>query len=434
MKDYVAVWVMVLLISGQGFRYLLGLPVYAAVVIATIVAVGVAYRPSSRTLVPPLLIGTFAGIAILTIAWSATRMVTLLAVAVLLALTFMALTIVRETTVATFMGQLYRGFQISLFLGIAFEMVVAFVIRRPVEPLSNDLLSLAGENYQGSTVWSENNLLQGGYLQGFVGNRNPFGTIALMALICAAILYLDRRIGLIDTAMTGVAGIAVLYLTQSATVAVALIYTLGLGAAGLIIRRTSRGWKRPLSFVVLGFTAAAGILTLKYHRVIFALFDRSADATNRGDIWSAMLPFALQRPEGWGYVAFWPVSQEPYVTIVENSGGFWAAHGHNAYLDAWLQVGILGAVVLVTIVVLTYLDAWRLVERGHRGESFIPLGWALLTAVLALQGLTESRMLSEWGWFLLVALYCSAPGALTLTLISEETVRTGDRTPSGDRA
>ena len=72
-------------------------------------------------------------------------------------------------------------------------------------------------------------------------------------------------------------------------------------------------------------------------------------------------------------------------------------------------------------------------RRVASHDSFIPLGWALMTAVLALQGLTESRLLSEWGWFLLVALYCSAPGAFTLTVISEDMVRTGDRTPWGER-
>lgn len=286
----------VLLASGQGFRNLLGIPAYSAVVVATVVIVAIAYRPTWKGLIPPLLIGSFLGLAALSILWSATRAISLLGVLTLVVTSFMALAIVRVTTVGRFMGMLYRGFQISLFLGVAFEAVVAFIIRHPIEPLSGDLLELSGEHYQGPHLWSENNLLGDGYLQGFVGNRNPFGAIALVALIGVVILFLDGRIGRIDALFTFTIGVAVLSRTQSATVAVGLIYVLGLFIAGLIIRAAPRRWKRTLSFSVLGLTAAGAILTLKFHGLIFELFDRSPDATNRADIWGAMFDFAIQRP------------------------------------------------------------------------------------------------------------------------------------------
>ena len=432
-RDHLAIWVIVLLVSGQGFRYLLGLPLYAVVVVVTVALVCVAFRPTWGTLVPPLLIGTFVGLATLSVLWSATRAATALASLVLIVTTLLALMIVRATTIGRFTGMIYRGFQISLFMGIVFEMIVAFIIRRPIEPLSSDLHSLAGEHFAGSTLWSENNLLEGGYIEGFVGNRNPFGAIALFTFIGVIILFLDGRIGRVDAFGTGIASAAVLYLTQSATVTVATVYVMGLLLAGLVIRASPVRMKRALSFLVMGMTATAAVLTLKFHSLLFEILDRSPDATNRVDIWRAMFGYAAQRPEGWGFVSFWPVSQEPYASIVRSSGGFWAAHGHNAYFDAWLQLGIAGVALLVTIVVLTFLGAWRLVERASASDSFIPLGWALMSAVLALQGLTESRLLSEWGWFLLVSLFCSAPGAFTLTVISEDMVRTGDRTPWGER-
>ena len=74
-----------------------------------------------------------------------------------------------------------------------------------------------------------------------------------------------------------------------------------------------------------------------------------------------------------------------------------------------MQVGIVGALLLVTMVGVTFGSAWRLVERISKSGSYLPLGWALLTVTLALQGMTESRLLSEGSWFLLVALACSVP-------------------------
>ncbi|MDN5558443.1 MAG: O-antigen ligase family protein [Ruaniaceae bacterium] len=432
-RDHLAIWAIVLLISGQGIRYLVSIPIFVGIAVATLVAVFLAYRPTWRQLTPQVLLGSFVGLAAASVLWSATRTVTLIASVTLIATTALALTIVRSTTIGRFMGMLYRGFQISLFIGIAFEMIVAFVIREPIEPISRDLFSLAGDHFLGSPLWSENNLLTGGYIQGFVGNRNPFGAIALFTFIGVIILFLDGRIGRIDAFGTGIASVFVLYMTQSATVTVATVYVMGLLLAGLVIRSSRPAWKRTLSFAVLGLTAMAAVVTLRFRAQIFDLLDRSPDATNRGDIWQAMLEFATQRPEGWGYVAYWPVFSDPYASIIERVGAYVAPHGHNAFFDAWLQLGLVGVALLLTLVVLTFLGAWRLVERAHRGDSFIPLGWALMTAVLALQGLTESRLLSEWGWFLLVSLYCSAPGAFTLTVISEDMVRTGDRTPWGER-
>lgn len=433
-RDPLAVWTVFFLVSGQGLRYLVGIPGYAVLAVLTIAAIALAYPTPVRQLRPPLLIGSFVGLATLSILWSATRSASLLASATLIATTYLAIVIARSTTVAHFMVLLYRGFQLSLFIGVFFELFVALVIRHPIGPLAHDLVSLGGEDFAEGFLWSHNQLFEGGDIQGFVGNRNPFAAIALFALIGVIILVLDQRIGRIDAAVTGLIAMAVLGLTQSATVTVAALYMAGLLVAGLLIRITPVRMKRAFSFTILGLTATVAVLALKYRALIFGLLDRRPDATNRGGIWRALFEYALQRPEGWGYVAYWPVYDEPYASIVENSPVFVAPHGHNAFLDAWLQLGLAGAALLITIVLLTFLSAWRLVERANRGDSFIPLGWVLMTAVLALQALTESRLISEWGWFLLVALYYSAPGAFTLAVISDDMVRTGDRSPAAKRS
>lgn len=426
-RDLLTIWTVLLLVSGQGFRYLLGLPIYGVLAAATVVILVVAFRPTWQTLRPPLLIGSFVGLAALTFFWSGTRAVTALAVAVLVVTTAIAFITARGTKSGHYMVLLYRGLQVSLAIGIVFELIVAVIIRHPIHPLVGDITRIANNHGQEAEVWwSLNQLFEGGPIQGFVGNRNPFGAIALLAGIMAVAMLLERRVRRSDAVVTLVAAVAVHLLTRSATVTVALLYVLVLSCAAVGIRRAPVRWKRPISFTTLALTAAAGVLTIKYRDLIFDLLDRSPDATHRADIWVQVIHYAQERPEGWGYVGYWPIWEQPYKSIVESTGVV-AAHAHNAYLDAWLQTGLIGMVLFLVIMVLLFGGTWRLVERASRGDSFIPLAWALLAAAMAIQGLTESRPLVEGGWYLIVALFCLGPQLFTLTIVDEQMVHYGAR-------
>ncbi len=426
-RDYVTVWTIVLLMSGQGFRYLMGLPAYAVLSMVTVAAVAATMRTQIRDLRIPVLLVAFLGLAVASVVWSATRTITALAIVVLLVTTYLAVATVRRTSPVRFMELLYRGLQVSLFGGMLFEVIVAFVVRHPIAPLVSDLVSIADDDL-GTTgiLWSQDQLLSGGPIDGFVGNRNPFAAIALLAAITGVVLLMERRIravdGLLTLAMAGV----VHALTQSATVTVAAVYLGVLALAALAIRRVPLGAKKAFSFTVLAFTAIAAVLTIKFRAEIFAMLDRSSDASNRTEIWRQVIAVAEQRPEGWGFVGYWPIWEQPYAGILDNAN-LVATHSHNAFLDSWLQLGLIGLGLLLGLLVLTFGSSWRLVERGGRGDTFIPLGWAMLTAALALQALTESRLLVEGGWFLLVALFCSAPQVFTLTIVDPEFVHSATR-------
>ncbi|WP_084075122.1 O-antigen ligase [Demequina sp. NBRC 110052] len=425
-RDGLTVWIIVLLTSGQGFRYLLGLPVYAAVCVLTVAAIAVSFRPTLAMLRLPLPLGAFVSLASASVLWSATRGITALAVIVMLATTFVAAVTVRGTGTRRFMVLLYRGFQISLLLGIGLELVAAVIVRGPIAPPMSDLTSLTdGKDVSGNDImWSDGLLFQGGPLQGWVGNRNPFGLVALLAAITAVIVLLERSVRRVDGILTLAAAGGVHLLTMSATVSVTALYLAGITLAAFWIRRLPPGGKKALSRVVLGVTAGAAVLTIKYRDEIFGMFDRGSDLTNRTEIWKQVLATAEQRPEGWGFVGYWPVWEEPYRGIAERAGVL-ATHAHNAFLDAWLQLGLVGLALLVAIMVLLFGSSWRLVERADRGDTYIPLGWTLLTVAILLQSLTESRMLVEGGWYLVVVLFLSAPQVFRLTLVDESLVHRG---------
>ena len=425
-RDYMTVWTVVLLMSGQGFRYLLGLPAYAVLSILTVAAVAATMRTPIRNLRIPVLLVAFLGLALASVVWSATRTISALAVAVLLATTYLAVSTVRRTNAARFMELLYRGFQISLFGGLAFELFVALVVRHRIAPLAGDMVRIADGGLDNSgLMWSWDKLLSGGPVEGFVGNRNPFGAIALFTAITGVALLMERRIRLVDGLLTLATAGVVHVLTQSATVSVAAVYIAVVAFAALAIRRVPLRAKKAFSFSILTCTAIAAVLTIKFRVELFAMVDRSSDASNRSELWRQVVSLAEQRPEGWGFVGYWPIWDQPYAGIIDRAG--FATHSHNAFLDAWLQLGLIGLVLLLGLLVLTFGSAWRLVERAERGDTFIPLGWAMLTSALALQALTESRLLVEGGWFMLVALYCSAPQVFRLTIVDPEFVHSASR-------
>jgi O-antigen ligase len=64
-----------------------------------------------------------------------------------------------------------------------------------------------------------------------------------------------------------------------------------------------------------------------------------------------------------------------------------------------MQVGIVGLLLLLTLIVFTFVKAWRLAVR-HTSALYL---WPVLTLLgLLVWSATESRMLIEIGWVLLV--------------------------------
>jgi exopolysaccharide production protein ExoQ len=72
---------------------------------------------------------------------------------------------------------------------------------------------------------------------------------------------------------------------------------------------------------------------------------------------------------------------------------------HNAWLDVYLQLGIIGLIIVGLFVLTTIVRTWSFALDGPRESALLPT--ALLVAILV-QGLAESRLLIEIGWALLV--------------------------------
>jgi O-antigen ligase len=150
------------------------------------------------------------------------------------------------------------------------------------------------------------------------------------------------------------------------------------------------------ALAILGIVTAIGAA---FYRELFDLLGKSPDASGRFYIWDKVLTLIEDKPIlGWGWTGYWIPGIEPWEgLVVINSVPMYQAH--NAYLDVWLQLGLVGLVLFSWVIVQGFIRAWRVAVRHTSPLYLYPL--FVLLAILG-QSLTESRLLIEISWILLV--------------------------------
>ena len=164
-----------------------------------------------------------------------------------------------------------------------------------------------------------------------------------------------------------------------------------------------------VSLTVVGLAALAG--GLAFRAQVLGLLGKSSDLTNRTQIWQDVSALAQERPVfGWGWVSYWVPWVKPFDNLAENNG-IRQLHAHNAWIDVWFQLGIIGLIVFGALIVSTLSRSWLFavdrpqVSPGTQGDyssaSLLPL---LLLVALIVQSFAESRLLVEFGLFTLALL------------------------------
>lgn len=141
------------------------------------------------------------------------------------------------------------------------------------------------------------------------------------------------------------------------------------------------------------------------------LLHRDATLTGRARIWTfAALSFARHRWLGYGYGAFWWVSNESRQTLALIR--YPTPHAHNGLLDLGLQLGIVGIAVFLFGWLINAFAAVRTLCCSASREARWP--WLYLLFLL-FYTLTENSLLSPNS--LLWILYVSACSSVTLNPI-----------------
>ncbi|WP_309065077.1 O-antigen ligase family protein [Microbacterium sp.] len=371
---------------------------------------------------------TYVALALLSVLWSRWPGATMLTWVLLATVTVNALFVATMLTWQEIARALSSTMKVVLGLSLAIELWVALIVRHPVLP---NFVDVPEGKIDPHLYWVRGNLFEDGRIQGIVGNAHTLAILCLFALIVFGVLYaagVRRRGALIVWALVAV---VLLFKAASATVYLSALVVAAVLAAALIMRGTTTPAQRRTVYLVFGAVAAAGILTaLLLRDRLLALLGKGSDLTGRLEIWDAVWQRAIQRPfAGNGFSSPW-VPWDPAFDgwIVDH--GLSVFHAHNMWLDAFLQLGTIGVVVLaVAWLALTWRAWFFAVDRprwdldDRRPYSPLALLPLLLVAVLLVEGLAESAPLMLWGWMLLVLL------SFKIKAVPLIGVGVGERTP-----
>ncbi len=247
----------------------------------------------------------------------------------------------------------------------------------------------------------QGNIAYGGPIQGIGGTRNFMGFIAAMALVTFVVEFLTRSVTMWRAIGSTALAVIALMLVQSPITGLAMI-ALAVTALALWSLRHARPTTRPVVNAVLGGSVLLMIVVgvLARHRVLAEIGAAGGTAT-RLDLWSQIRVFVGQFPiQGWGWVGTWPhEAVVPYVTFIDPAGARFTS-GLNAFVDAWLQIGLAGTIILGVTALLAFARAWV------TATTFPGVAYVWPAAVLVLLGVTsaaESYLLHGAGLMVFVA-------------------------------
>jgi exopolysaccharide production protein ExoQ len=225
----------------------------------------------------------------------------------------------------------------------------------------------------------------GGPIEGTGGTRNFMGFVAGMALVTFVIEYLTRSVTMWRAVASTALAVIALMLVQSPITGIAMV-ALAVTALALYGLRHARPATRPVVNASLGLLVLVGLgaAVAARHRVL-ADIGASSGTTTRLTLWSQIRSLtALYPMQGWGWVGRWP--QEPvfpFDALVDPAGHRFTS-GLNAFVDAWLQIGLAGMLILGLAAGLAFARAWV------TATSFPGVAYVWPAAVLVLIGVTSA--------------------------------------------
>ncbi|RLP76002.1 O-antigen ligase family protein [Mycetocola tolaasinivorans] len=413
----VATFALFVALAGDGLRNLLGLTGYvivALIVTAAVIWFTVRLRPRPLTGPWPLALIGYILFAVLSLAWSRYPGGSAVTLVGMLACTALAILLALVMTWNEIIGALTRAVQAVLALSIVFELVVALIIRHPVLPL--------GVHYDGKppllAYWSRNVLFTGDRIQGILGNANLLAFVALLGIILFTLRLMGWR-GLSPAARArephrgvtaGWLALAVLLfaLTRSSTLVLALAAVVVVAAAALWVRAGAPGKQFPRSVVVGIIFLVGGTAVWLLRDRLFSLLGKNSDLTGRAEIWDVVIREAQKSPiVGNGFASPWVPWVEPFNHLVVRNRVL-QLQAHNTWLDVWMQLGIIGVILLALALLSALWRSWfTAIDRPRTGladaNAFSPYALVplLILATLLVQSAAESRPLLESGWVLI---------------------------------
>ncbi|CAN5524027.1 hypothetical protein BH10ACT7_BH10ACT7_11570 [soil metagenome] len=341
----------------------------------------------------PISLLAFVGLAGLSVIWSEYQWATLGGVAYLVAFTVLGVSIAltRDTI------QIVRAYgdvlRVVLAVSLGVEILSGVLIDTPI-----DFLGVEG------------NLADLGPIQGIMLSRNQLGLVALVALITFGTEAVTHSVHRTTAIISIVLASASILLSRSPVVLAVLVVVVAAAGAIYFLRKVRPERRRIWQLAILVATVVGAILAWFFRARIIALFSANSELTYRVELWSKVLDFTVANPlEGWGWVGYWRPDVQPFPAFAI-AGEREPISALNAFVDVWFQLGLIGLLVFVGLVILTFTRSWLL--AGQRRS--VVFAWpALMLVALIATSLAESSILVEYGWMTFVV--CSVKAAHELS-------------------
>ncbi|WP_139199581.1 O-antigen ligase family protein [Curtobacterium sp. MCBA15_013] len=388
--------------------------------------------PLTRT---PRALWLFLAWCLVSVVWSHWRFATVSSLAVQVICAGAAFAIASTLTWRRITDALSLALRWVLMGSLLFEAFVAVVLRHPIAPAWTDY---GDRKIPDAFYFSRAELFTGGRIQGLPGNANLLAMVALLAVIAVAVQYAEGRLRRNRAIGWTVVALVVLALTRSSTVLAAGLVVLVALAVALWIRRVPTERRTPRYLAVAVGAVVVAVLGFLARGQVSELLGKGSDATGRGVIWERVIGLIQEHTVvGWGWIGYWWPGI-PTLADLAHRKGVTYLQAHDAYLDVWMQTGVIGLAIFVVYVVTTLSRSWASATRIGYDASlsprpFDPVSLLPLLVVVALlvQSVAESRLLYQGNWVLFALIAIKT----RIVLVGEEPVSAGDgpRTPPARR-
>jgi exopolysaccharide production protein ExoQ len=328
----------------------------------------------------PISLLVFLGWSALSVFWSDYQWASLGSIVYQMSFAFLGIYVALTRDMIQIVRAFGDVFRSVLLVGLALEVLSGLLVDVPFT-----FLRIAG------------NLGFGGPIQGLLGSRNQLGLVALIAIITFLLEWRARSIQRpLAIAPLALGGLTLLF-THS-PVALGVSFLAAVAAVALLwLRRMDPATRRVGHFVILGVVVVSGVLAVASRGRVVALLNAGSEFEFRLSLWRAiMLVTPSDTLEGFGWLGYWRSGLPPYSAL---GGSPPHASALNAYVDVWMQLGLVGLCAFVAFAGLAFVRSWLLASYKR---SIVYLWPALVLLVLLVVSTAESSILVEFGWFTLV--------------------------------
>jgi len=244
-----------------------------------------------------------------------------------------------------------------------------------------------------------------GTWRGLFAHKNRLGELTAATILLTLALW--RLIPVHSGVKYGMIGISVITMIMSDS-ATALVLTVMFGTA-VLGQRTFSGFPPYVRAAIVCAGLAFALLFLvgweAMYLAILEALDKSPDLSGRSSIWASAFAAGMNHPiMGSGYAVGW--TSEGYFIHLRN--GFKAiSHPHSGYIDYWLDLGVIGLVLLVPVFV-SYLQRLLFVDIRRHYEMRIFMLHFFLFYLMINYTYTNLVQHSGLNWFLIVTLFATS--------------------------